>query len=175
MGIVFITGSPGSGKTTVRDELRKRGHQAYDGDLDQLAQWYDKETQQPVALPAREVWATEEWRERNEWKFVRERFQAIAEQSGAAPVFICGSAGNDVEVWDLFSKVIFLNTTEETLRHRLATRTGNVFGKEPFELELIIGWTKGAEEAYRGFGALIVDASRPLQEVVEEIIDLASK
>jgi len=35
---------------------------------------------------------------------------------------------------------------------------------------MIIGWHDGFEESYRRFGAVIIDATRPLHEVADEAL-----
>lgn len=46
---------PGSGKTTVRNELKSRGYEAYDGDEDGLAKWYNDAT--GVVIRGRKAYA----------------------------------------------------------------------------------------------------------------------
>ena len=61
---------------------------------------------------------------------------------------------------------------EGTLRHRLATRTTNLFGKDPVVLEQILTWNQDLEQRYRSYGATIIDATRPLEDVVEDVLAL---
>lgn len=172
MSLVFITGIPGAGKSAVSQELKSRGCRTYGTDEDQLAGWYDKDTQQPVSMPSRKVWATPEWRERHNWHIDRAKVETLAAEAHADTIFICGTAANEAEVWDLFSKVVYLLIDEATLRYRLSNRTDNPFGKELRELEAILGWLRNAEADYTRFGAKIIDASRPLKQVVDEILSL---
>ena len=172
MSLVFVTGISGSGKSTVRQELRSRGYEAWGTDEDKLSGWYDKQTGASVAMPPREVWATPAWREQNDWHLDRQKIEAIADRIGRSTAFICGTAANEGEVWDLFSQVFYLLIDEATLRSRISERINNDFGKEPHELEAILGWLRDAEANYTRFGANIIDASRPLGEVVDEILAL---
>ncbi len=43
-------------------------------------------------------------------------------------------------------------------------------GKAPEELAAILRWHADYEAAYRRFGAVIIDAARPLRDVVDEIL-----
>lgn len=54
MSLIYVTGIPGSGKTTVRNELRRRGYQAFGTDEDQLAFFYNNQTGKPLkqSVPA---------------------------------------------------------------------------------------------------------------------------
>lgn len=63
-----------------------------------------------------------------------------------------------------------LTIDEETLRHRIATRTTNDFGKTTAELGLILKWHKILEQDNRHYGAVMIDATRPLDEVVDDIV-----
>lgn len=173
MSLIFVTGSPGAGKSSVCQELKARGFQAYDTDEDQLAGWYDKRSGQPVSMPKREIWATSTWRDQHHWHIDRRKVEAIAANSQVACTYICGSVANETEVWNLFSKVLYLLVDETTVQARLSSRTDNDFGKEAHELAAIIGWLRNAEADYRRFGAGIIDATRPLEQVVNDIISLS--
>jgi uridine kinase len=90
-------------------------------------------------------------------------------------VFLCGCVENEDEVcWDLFDLVICVVIDNETLRHRLLTRTTNSFGKHPEELAAAVGHNDHVESTYRRFGATIVDGTRPLAEVADAILTAAA-
>jgi hypothetical protein len=84
------------------------------------------------------------------------------------PVFLCGTA-DDANVWYLFSKVLALVADVPTIRRRIDARP-NQFGKAPEELAAVLGWQASYEADYRRYGAIIIDATRPLGEVVDEIL-----
>jgi len=50
MSLIYITGPFGAGKSTVRNELIKRGYEACDTDEDGMSAWYDNQTLEPVAF-----------------------------------------------------------------------------------------------------------------------------
>ncbi|UJV38621.1 hypothetical protein CVT30_00840 [Streptomyces sp. AMCC400023] len=60
---------------------------------------------------------------------------------------------------------------EDTLRHRLATRTTNPFGQHPEELAAALKWNPRMRAIHESRGATIIDASKPLPEVVDRVID----
>jgi thymidylate kinase len=65
--------------------------------------------------------------------------------------------------------VLALVADVPTLKRRIAGRA-NEFGKASEELAAILRWHADYEAAYRRFGAVIIDAARPLGEVVDEIL-----
>ncbi len=69
-----------------------------------------------------------------------------------------------------FLKVLALVIDDKTLKQRITTRTNNNFGKVPHELESILEWQSLAEENYQKFGVTTVDATKPIQAVVDEIL-----
>ena len=97
------------------------------------------------------------------------RLQRAAARLGE-PVFLCGVASGDDAVWHLFDRVLALVADLPTLKRRIASRSSNVFGQDPAELEVITAWQQGFEMIYRGFGAVIIDAARPLREVVDDVL-----
>jgi shikimate kinase len=170
---VFITGISGSGKSAVCDELRRRGFDAHDTDGDDNAVWVNRRTGEAVSASSAPQ-RSDGFLEEHEWRVVRGKVELLAKLSDDRPVFLCGSVANDREVWDLFSLVVFLAVDEQTLRQRLATRTTNDFGKSPTELQTILGWHKVIEPEYRRFGAIVVDATLPLGQVVDQVLAAAT-
>jgi hypothetical protein len=84
-----------------------------------------------------------------------------------------GIADGDGSVWHLFSKVLALVADIPTIRRRIDARP-NQFGKVPEELAAVLGRQASYEADYRRYGAIIIDATRPLDEVVDEILAVSA-
>ena len=56
------------------------------------------------------------------------------------------------------------------MRRRLRERTNNDFGKQPEEVELMLKLNRSDEKPA---GAIDVDATQPLNQVVDELLRLA--
>ena len=52
VGLVWVTGSSGTGKSTVRVELARRGYASFDTDQDGITAWRDRTTGQEVDYPS---------------------------------------------------------------------------------------------------------------------------
>ena len=169
MALIFITGTSGAGKSTVREELRRRGARAYDTDEDEIAQWTDKITGKITPLVA-DAHRTPEFLARNDWKADPERVRQLAQESETRTVFLCGFIGNEEEVWAFFDTVFLLSIDEVTMRHRLLTRTAHDFGTKPHELELLLAWNEAINEHYLNRGAIVIDGTMPPPLVADEII-----
>ena len=171
MALIYVTGSSGAGKSTLCDALRRLGERALDADCDGLAAWHTVGSGQVLDLPGWAAGRSQEWYKAHSWRYVRARFEEIA--LGTERVFVFGTAANERDVWDLFDLVVYLWIDEVTLRARIAGRVTNGFGKAPLELEAILSWHRDAHETYEGFGAVVVDARRPLPVVLEELLRVA--
>jgi adenylate kinase family enzyme len=175
MSLIFVTGISGSGKSTVWQELKARGYEAYDVDEDALAKWHNNET--GYVHPKSSVKAhqrTPAFLASHSWKVPRQEVEELAKHAVDKNIFLCGVVANEKELWDLFGKVIALTVDEDTLRHRIQSRTNNDFGKSEHEFEQIIGWQADTEDSYRKFGHITIDATRPLGQVVDDVIAVAS-
>ena len=159
MPLVWVTGSPGVGKSTVCALLKSRGELAVDADWEGYNHWVDRTTGQIVADPPYPVPAG--WLERFAWKISRADVEALSAKVRDKTAFLCGSVENEVDVRDLYDLVVCLVADNETLRDRLETRTTNAFGKHPEELVAALGWNDGVESTYRRLGARIIDGRRP--------------
>jgi hypothetical protein len=171
MALVWVTGSPGVGKSTVCALLKSRGERAVDADWEGYNHWVDRVSGQVVVDPPYPVPAG--WLERFAWRISRAEVVALATRMHGKTAFLCGSVENEVDVRDLFDLVICLVADNDTLRNRLQTRTTNAFGKHPEELAAALGWNDDVESTYRGLGATIIDGRRPPPEVADAILAAA--
>jgi hypothetical protein len=139
----LVEGLSGSGKSSVYEELIRRGYRAVSTDR--------------------------AWKTRNSaWDEQR----AVGELERPEPdvVFVCGSGRNRDRFLPHFAAVFNLCVDDDTMRRRLRERTNNDTGKEPDELERILEQNRNGEKPA---GAVDLDATRPLDVVVDEILRLA--
>ncbi len=172
MGLVFVTGNSGTGKSAVRAELARRGYRSFDTDEDGIAVWRSRATGEQVEYPG-DAHHPDDWLEHHGWMIDRSRAEELAALARDRPVFLCGSVENESDVWELFDTVVCLVLDERTLRERVATRSTNAFGKRPAELAAILRWNPTLEATYRRAGAHVVNADRPLAEVVDHVLAAA--
>ncbi|WP_160159691.1 AAA family ATPase [Streptomyces sp. 3213.3] len=169
MTVVWVTGNSGTGKSTVCEVLQARGYVALDADEDGFSRWIDRANGEIVMDPPYPV--PEGWLDRYGCVIVRERVEALVEESRFRIAFLCGSAENETDVRDLFDATVCLVINEDTLRHRLATRTTNPFGQHPEELAAALKWNPRMRALYESRGATIIDASKPVTEVVDSVVE----
>jgi shikimate kinase len=170
VALVYITGISGSGKSTVRSELQSRGFEAYDIDTDGLSYWQNLITGE-ITREADASQRSVEFSKDNEWRLDPERVRRLVQKAKGHLIFLCGSApSNDAEVWDLFSKVVHLDIDKETMRTRVTSRTTGDYGKNPNELEALLGWHEGIDHHYRERADFTIDATKPTDQIVQEIL-----
>jgi hypothetical protein len=173
MALVWVTGSSGVGKSTVCALLKSRGELAVDADWEGYSHWVDRTSGQTVTDPPYPTPGA--WLERFAWRISRADVEALGTRMHDKTAFLCGSAENEIAVWDLFDRMICLVVDNETLRARLATRTTNAFGKHPEELEAALGWNEDVKSTYRRLGATIIDGTPPPPDVADAILAAAAK
>lgn len=156
--IVQIDGISGTGKTTTAKELTLRGYKALDADSE-FGYYGDPETGTP----------TDEQTQMN-WIWNLGKVKDLAESSKNETVFICGGAMNQDKVRDVFDKRFTLVIDDETMKHRLLSRTNNDFGKHPEDLARQLEWNKGTKAYAKRIGSVVIDATKPIQTVVDEIL-----
>lgn len=171
MSLIYVTGVAGAGKSTVRIELQRRGLEAYGTDEDSLAAFYNNTTGASVGSEVPPEIRTEAWRHEHTWKVPPEKIEKLAEQAKNMPIFLCGVVSNESEFWGMFSHIFALTIDEPTLIQRLRDRPNNNFGKLDHELRDVLEWQQGAAEGYRRSGAILIDATRPIDTVVDDILE----
>lgn len=175
MPLIYITGTPGSGKSAVLRELQDRGYKAYGTDEHDYSRWLNRKTNEVVIPP--EKYDLHAWYKNHEWTLSPDAITKLRHEADTSEevVFLCGVAAGTDEVWRYFSHVIILTADAQTLKHRIANRTDNNFGKNPEELKIILEWQDKHVGLYRERGATTVDTAKPVAEVVDAIIESYGK
>ena len=173
MALFYVTGLSGSGKSAVRAELLARGHAARGVDEDGYADWVSRATGAVEDFdPDVDFHA---WCRAHDWVLSPQRIAALRAEARARPVYLCGGGNGAREVWHLFDKVVALIIDVPTLRQRIAADRPGRYGQAPEEMAALIGWHEGYEAGHRHLGALTVDATRPLAEVVDDVLAAAGR
>jgi hypothetical protein len=99
--------------------------------------------------------------------------KALSELESPEPevLFVCGSSRNRDRFLPYFTKIFNLRIDDDTMRRRLHERTNNEFGKQPEEVELMLRLNRSDEKPD---GAIDVDGTQPLDQVVDELLHLAN-
>ena len=170
MSLYYITGVPGSGKTTVLAELTRRGYEAYDTDY--FADFYDIFTGEKALNGRTAQKRTKEWRQHHEWKLPVETVAALRAKAGSAVIFLCGVTANDDDFWKEFANVFCLHVPPDEIERRLLGRPDqDDYGKNPHELAIAIEWAAYSKQQYEDLGAVIIDAAQAVEHIAQAIID----
>jgi broad-specificity NMP kinase len=154
----LIEGSSGTGKTTVAEELQRRGYHVIHGDRE-LAYRGDPETGRRIEGSGfgSHIWDVDKVRE-------------IVSNKDDDVAFFCGGSRNLHKFLDLFDKVFVLDVDIETLRERLDRRTAddwdvnNPANNTEFKLRL-----HATKEALPE--GITINTARPINEVVDVILE----
>jgi hypothetical protein len=156
--------------------LKKMGYEAYDTDNDGLARWQNRLT--GYIHPKSSVkphQRTPEFLAEHDWNVPRQDVAELVKKADGKSVFVCGSLANETDLYDLFDGVFALHVNEETLAHRLKTRTTNDWGKQPHELEQTLQDHRVSYAEHECRGNAIVDATQPLDVVVSDILKMVKQ
>ena len=154
-----MEGLSGAGKSSVYEELIRRGYKAITTDR---AWKYraDPDTGLPGVPSHHDI-------------YMWDQQKAVSELESPEPevLFVCGSSSNRDRFLPYFTKIFNLRIDDDTMRRRLQERTNNDYGKQPEELELMLRLNRNDEKPV---GAIDVDATQPLNQVVDELLRSAN-
>jgi len=153
----LIEGVSCVGKTSVCHELRRRGYHSINGDTE-LAYQGDPETGEPVSGLAHEhhIWNVD-------------KVRALAADKSHAASFFCGGSRNFPSFIDLSDGVFVLEIDLDTLARRLVERPETEWGGRPAEQRLIRRLHATKEDVPNG--GVVIDATAPVERVVDEILE----
>ncbi len=141
MARVLLTGMSGAGKSTVLDELRRRGHLTVDTDYDG---W---------ELPDRT------------WDEVR-MDRLLAQHRD---LLVSGTVENQGQFYDRFEHVVLLSAPLSVLLQRVRNRTTNPYGKSTEQQAEIATYTETVEPLLRHGATTELDGQRPVAELADVI------
>lgn len=177
MSLNFITGAPGSGKTTVSGEIAKHGFAIYDTDDPNrtgIAGWHNIATGEYVA-GFNELELTEESISAHMWKLTDEALADFSSRALTETIYLCGRLREAQAVIDASEHLVFLTVSGSTIQERLEARAqkpGEVeWGREAWQVERSIAVNQEIEEEYRRLGAIMIDAEQPAPVVAQNIIE----
>lgn len=173
MSLILVTGVSTSGKSTIARELSKRGYEAYDTEHNGISAWYNKKTGIRTAEFGQIPERTKTWMDQHEWRISIDWVKEIAKQAHSKRIFLCGGGANESEVRAMCQKVFWLQTDAITIHKRVTIPRDHTYGTEPHELASAIEANKRKEKEYKAYGASIVNATQPIEEVIDEIINLS--
>src|SRR5919109_882807 len=146
---VLVTGMSGTGKSTALAELAKRGFRVVDTDSRDWSEWAP---------------------EADEWLWQEDRMAQLLAEDGEPPLFVSGCMSNQVKFYDRFDAIVLLSAPAEVILDRVDRRTTNDYGKAARERNLILTHLATVEPLLRATATHELDASRPLAEVVGDLV-----
>jgi broad-specificity NMP kinase len=159
----LIEGVSGAGKTTVAEELERRGYEVVHGDR-VLARHGDPMTGEVFDHP-RAGWSLEQQHQHWIWDVLLVR--ATVTDDSHPLTFFCGGSRNSAMFLDLFDGVFVLEVDIDTLNRRLDARPADEFGNADDERALVLRVHRTREDLPMGVS---IDATCPIADVVDEIL-----
>ena len=133
----------GTGKSSVLDELRSRGYETVETDVDDWCEW--------GTLPG-ETDAGWLWRE--------DRMRGLLERPRPGPLFVSGCVSNQGQFYPLFDHVVLLSAPADVILARVRARTNNGYGQTPEQQAEILGYLETVEPLLRRGATLELDSGR---------------
>jgi dephospho-CoA kinase len=158
----LVTGMSGTGKSSALAELGRRGYRVVDTDDPGWREY------RPYVQPPDEM-------HRGEWLWVEEKMARLLDSDHGRSLFVQGCVRNQSKFYDRFDAVVLLSAPPEVILDRIARRTTNSYGKTPVERAMILDDLARIEPLLRQRCTQELDASRPLDQVVADLVAIASR
>lgn len=161
--VILITGVVGTGKSTVCDQLKAMDFVAYElDDLDDVLITLPEPTHSTPTKDKDNIKKQYNWVYKESW--LREH---IAKQPERVIIY-CGVASNIDDLPKLFTKVILLTASDETIRSRLDAR----IKKKPSDdnkHEWTLNWKNNWEDNLIKHDAIVISTDQSLEQTIKEI------
>ncbi|MGO9342916.1 MAG: AAA family ATPase [Acidimicrobiales bacterium] len=151
MSKVLVTGMSGAGKSSALQMLGEKGHRVVDTDTDQWSEWI-------IERDGSQDWT---WRE--------QAITSLLTNHQQGHLFVAGCKTNQGKFYRLFDHIVLLSAPPDVLLARIATRTGNPYGKDRDERALIMQHLAEVEPLLRATATVEIDTTIPLSHVVRRL------
>ena len=148
---ILVTGMSGTGKSTALAELRSRGFEVVETDGPGWSEWSDDD--------GGYVWH-------------EDRIVELLDRDRETTLYVSGTVSNQGRFSSRFDAVVLLTAPADVLLRRIERRTTNDFGKHPEERAQILADIADAEPLLRATCTHEVDATQPLDVVVERLVEI---
>ena len=162
MSRVLLTGMAGTGKSTALAELGRRGYRVVD-------------TNHPGWREYRKYVAPVDDLHRGEFLWVEERMTQLLDADDRRSLFVAGGARNQSKFYERFDAVVLLTAPADVMLDRVARRTTNDYGKTALERAEMLADLAEVEPLLREACTHELDATRPLADIVADLIAIASR
>jgi adenylate kinase family enzyme len=150
---ILVTGMSGTGKSTTLAALRERGFEVVDTDDPGWAEWSDED-------------GGYLWRE--------DRMAELLARPREGTLYVSGTVSNQGRFYRGFDAVVLLSAPADVLLARIGSRTTNPYGKTAAEWALILEHLAEVEPRLRAACTHELDAARPLDEVIGDLVAIGS-
>lgn len=168
----LIEGVSGTGKTTVAEELERRGHHVIHGDR-KLKYRGDPETNEPVAEPDHKSAADKALWQHQHLLWNLDKVQAVTSDHSHKQSFFCGGARNFDSFAHLLDGVFILHVEDIKILHERmderVARDPTDWGGKPEEKALVARLHETQEDMPPN--GIKIDATKPIDTVVDEILE----
>ncbi len=110
------------------------------------------------------------WLSRHSWEWDPARLDELIRAAEPETLYLCGGADNELKLAGRFIQVFLLEIDEPTMLARLDARQDNEWGRAGDSREYIRRLRPVYQDRLRAFGAIAIDASQPLDQVVDAIL-----
>lgn len=165
----LIDGISGAGKTTVAEELERRGYDVVHGDR-VLAYTGDPLTGEALSGPPEAAADPIAWGYAH-WIWPVDRVMRLLADHSQPVTFFCGGCQNSHRFIDRFDAVFVLEIDRETLARRLESRPEDEFGGTPPEQAYVLGLHAGNRRMVAA--GIAIDATAPPGKIVDRILAIA--
>ena len=141
----------GTGKSSALAELARRGFRTVETD--------------------ESGWTIEDPEVGHRWD--EARIAELLDEEGPT-LYVSGTVPNQGRFYDRFDAVVLLSAPADVLLERVAARTTNDYGKSQQEQELILTHLREVEPLLRATCTDEIDATLPLNEVVERLVEIGT-
>ena len=149
---VLVTGMSGTGKSSALAELSRRGFEVVDTDE---SGWTE------LARDGGHVWR-------------EDRIDELLARDRDVTLFVSGTVSNQGRFYPWFDAVVLLSAPADVLLQRIESRTTNAYGKNAEERRVILDHLAEVEPLLRATCTHEIDASRPLEDVVAELMSIGA-